>query len=63
MFVCVILLQIHEIKLIKEESMKKKVVLFVLATVFTMFLLGSCKSTSHCPAYSQADTEQAIKNV
>lgn len=43
--------------------MKKKFILYTVATLFVIFLLGSCKSSSHCPAYSQADVEQVNKNV
>jgi len=43
--------------------MKRKITLFALAVVVSILLFGSCKSTSHCPAYSQADVEQAEQNV
>jgi len=43
--------------------MKKKIAWVAIITVVSVLLLGSCKSVHHCPAYSQADTEQAEQNV
>ncbi len=42
--------------------MKKKIVV-VVAIAFSIALLGSCKSTHHCAAYSQVDVEQTATNV
>ncbi len=43
--------------------MKKKMIWLAVIVVTSVLLLGSCKSASHCPAYSQADVEQAEQNV
>ena len=43
--------------------MKRKFILFAVVTLFAVVLLGSCKSSSHCPAYSQVEVEQAEENV
>jgi len=43
--------------------MKKKIIWVAIIAVVSIFLLGSCKSVHHCPAYSQVDTEQSGQNV
>jgi hypothetical protein len=43
--------------------MKKRVIIYVVIALVSAFILGSCQSSSHCPAYSQADIEQAEGNV
>jgi hypothetical protein len=42
--------------------MKKRIALLALLTSLTVLLLDSCKSTSQCPAYSQAEVEQVQTN-
>jgi len=44
--------------------MKKKLVLFAVVVFITGLFLSSCKAQHHsCPAYSQANPTQTIKNV
>ena len=43
--------------------MKKRIIIIAVATLLASFIFSSCSSASHCPAYSQADTEQADENA
>jgi len=43
--------------------MKKRVIIIAVAAILALFTFGSCSSSSHCPAYSQADVEQAGGNA
>ncbi len=43
--------------------MKKRINIVAVATLLASFILSSCSTSSHCPAYSQADTEQADGNA
>ena len=43
--------------------MKKRIIMIAVAAILALFTFNSCSTSSHCPAYSQADVEQAGDNA